>query len=209
MDNIQQDFFHGVDVPLVLKAIKSTGVKITQNVLDVAQDVVADAIVSHNPDKQMKLSSWVYSYIQFQLKQYITQTMGKSARNEKYAPKAIYSLDAVIGNGESDSANSVLYNLLPAEVDLEEQVMKNLIKEKLDHAIAQLDEREQFAVRFFLKAKNPPRCGRELGEALEKNGFVKYRGANDNKRSRAQQILQTSFKRLKVFLAAMGVDGQE
>ena len=205
MDTLQNDFFHGVDVPLVLKAIKTTGLKVTPNVLEVAQDVVADAIVSHDKERDTKLNSWVFSYIRYQLRNYITLQLGKSARNKKYAPKAVYSLDANI----NDSEGFVLHEIIPSEFDIENLMLRNSLKEKLSAAISKLDERGQFAMRFYLNSDNPPRCGRALGEALAENGLVSYRGKDGkdgNKRSRAQQILQECFKNLKIFLGAMGVD---
>ena len=46
--NIDKNFFHGIDVPLVLKAIQATGLTVTPEVLEKAQDVVADAIICHD-----------------------------------------------------------------------------------------------------------------------------------------------------------------
>jgi len=204
MINIQKNYFHGVDVPLVLKAIKSTGVEISDNVLEAAQDVVADAIMAYDKTKNVQLSSWVYAYIRYQLRNYIqVGYYGKYSRNKNFSPNVVTSLDApALGKDK----NVALHEMLPSDLDVEETALRSVLKDKLDAAINKLDERGQFVVRFFLNANNPMRCGRALGDALAKNGYVEYRGESGNKRSRAQQVLKECFKNLKVFLGHMGVD---
>ena len=79
----------------------------------------------------------------------------------------------------------------------------------MKEAIATLDSRGQFVIKFFLQAKNPDRCCRELGDALAEKQLVNYKQGNKNKRSRAKQLMNTYLSKMKNALEKMGIDSQE
>jgi len=203
---IDKDYFYGVDTPLVISAIKKTGLKITPDVLEATRDLVADAIVLHDPKKQ-PLNGWVFNLIRYQLgSRYLRIQQGKSAKAKKYAPDFVYSLDLEVP--QQNGQMSVLHETVASDADVESTVVQELVRESVKKAIKNLDERGQFIMNFYLASENPSRCGRELGDALAKTDFVSYKEDGVNKRSRAQQLLNQYFGKMKRVLEKMGFDAK-
>lgn len=198
--NTSKDYFHGIDVALVIDAIKRTGAKMTPDVLEVARDVVADAMLRYD-DSRQSLNGWVYTFIQYQLAKYLARHNG--LKSGKHAPKAIMSLDAPVSKG--DDCSNPLHELVPSDRDPEREAMKSILHDKLHKAIKHLDKRGQFVMEFYLNS-DTPRCGQELGEALHENKLVTYRGNSGNKRSRAQQLIKLYLGKMKDVLEKMGVN---
>lgn len=193
----------GFDKRLVQAAIRRSGLPITAENCMYARDAIADAIMKYDPDKNngraLTLKSWVYTYIRWQIRRYIRPTKKQVVTVSLDKPVA-----ATSSYSNRDEGQAMLADMIAAPINVENIALNNIMFEQLENAIAQMDEKGQFVMRFVIESANPQRCGQELGVVLAENGMVKSRGSN--RRERARQLIGKYTEQMRKILAKMGIN---
>lgn len=124
---------------LISLAIKNMHIRYSnwvelQDYIDAGTDGIIRGIRKYNPDSNAKESTFIYACICNELRRQIT--FNKRLKNTK---NLSYNIETEDG--------TELYEFLPSDYDLEEEVYKNIQSERVIEIINTLNPREQYIVK--------------------------------------------------------------
>lgn len=162
MNIMTREQCYGFDPRLVVAAAKSGGVaNFSPSVTEALQDLIADAIAQFDPNKSSSMKTWVFSYIKWQIGRMLKKINKKNSKEQ--------SLETKI----KDDGDTVLGDMLASKFNLEETILNNDLRARIEQALTKIDEKGQFIIKFIMQSPTK-RCYTELGQALEHASLVKY-----------------------------------